>query len=238
MNGASDADWITAVASVLAAIGTVGAVAVALWQTVWRERRAAPRLRLARNRSTDMHYLDTAVFGYVTLTVSNTSKHRTAHDVEVLLSVWNDVDPNLLDEATQVKAQPLVWWMSDATVREARTLQNIPPGVERQIALLCIGDPQAVSEQLSSDCSWEELGESERSFRRGQPGVFALAPLDVRSTLFTGVDYNWRIALTITARDVEASTLYSRVKVSRHSEGNEEQPGLYSVMLGTLSVTP
>jgi hypothetical protein len=31
-------DWITAVGTAFAAVGTVGAVIIALWQTVWRER--------------------------------------------------------------------------------------------------------------------------------------------------------------------------------------------------------
>jgi len=38
MPATDTAGWLTAVGTLFAAVGTVGAVLVALWQTVWRER--------------------------------------------------------------------------------------------------------------------------------------------------------------------------------------------------------
>jgi len=75
MLASSTTDWITAIASAFAAVGTVGAVIVALWGPRWRQERKRPKLTLGVECDWKA--------GMIYLTVTNDKRKDTAIDVEL-----------------------------------------------------------------------------------------------------------------------------------------------------------
>src|SRR4051812_14454338 len=119
MDETSVLDWVTAGAAVVAALGTLAAVATALYLSLWSERGRRPELSLALGDESEVGGM--GIIGYgeedwddvapVLLQVRAARGKRTAHDVEVLLTaVWRGEAPKYSpDPHTQFDSRPLGW---------------------------------------------------------------------------------------------------------------------------------
>jgi len=135
--GTTVLDWLTA-------IGTVGAVVVALYIGVIRERRRQPSLSLTfeqldppdalevpENRGTEK----TTLIVYIHLLVSNRKGRHAAQDVEVI--VTNVREMSARDGQSAVRGritlgdQSLRW--SNSSQEAKRTYTSIPAGVTRRV---------------------------------------------------------------------------------------------------------
>jgi hypothetical protein len=131
----------------LIAVGTIGAVVVALYVGVIRPRLRRPSLSLgfdgvdeedavivqsaAPVKTWQQPTIDTA---YLRLRVCNRESRDTAEDVEVLVERVRELAPRVGNQPSPSPALgnwPLPWSLSDPTT----TRLNIPPGVERHVDL-------------------------------------------------------------------------------------------------------
>jgi hypothetical protein len=146
-----DSIWI-----VLTAIGTVGAVVVALYVSVWRDYRRRPKLSLEFDpapESADIQILDTAPFhpqpqqAWVRLRVISERRRSAAEEAEVMIVAAREtgprqpvqLSPGLQAIHTRASSLPipiegqLLIWSNSEQVR-----LNIPPGIHRHVDLLCV----------------------------------------------------------------------------------------------------
>ena len=150
IHSTSGLDVVTAAATVAAAVGTIGAVLVALYLSVWRERRRKPSLTLsiedsAPETSYGLVWEDPARFRDpeipvaepVYVEVTNANGHSTAHDVEVLLSV--DYTNRAGETYTEFEHRPLTWAFVSTPEGLPLTSVSIPAGVTRKAVLLRYG---------------------------------------------------------------------------------------------------
>jgi hypothetical protein len=137
-------DWIIAVATVFAAVGTVAAVVIAVQRDWILEKRRRPKLELTfdpanRNRSLDLVTVGPAddLVHWVRPRVSNARGCRSAENVEVFLLRCERQDTT--GPHAPVNERPLSWSgvrEPDGKTRITRTL--IPPGVTRHIDLFSV----------------------------------------------------------------------------------------------------
>jgi hypothetical protein len=117
-------------ATVAVAIGTLGAVAYALFRDLVLVRRRRPQLELRFDAASS----DRVVFGsdeaHVRLRLSNGRGKDTADDVVVIVTELRRLEP---DEATFPIGLPLAWW-SGSTPQLA--VASVHPGSERHLDLL------------------------------------------------------------------------------------------------------
>ncbi len=169
--GATTLDWATAVGALVGAVGTVAAVAVALYLSTWRDARTRPRLSLLMGDQSEiggmaiMDY-DEAVGGAVQpifLQVRNRPGCRTAHDVEVLLTAkWRRKDAEHEPMHTQFDSRPLGWAFVNPEAGAAVTQVSIPAGVTRRVEVMRLAPPPWLWASIATDA------ERERGFAREQ----------------------------------------------------------------------
>lgn len=83
---ATATEWITAIASALAALGTIGAVIVALWGDRWRARNRQPVIKV----EPFYEEFDTPIDNeprFASISISNEQGKEMANDVEAILSL-------------------------------------------------------------------------------------------------------------------------------------------------------
>lgn len=214
--GDPTADWVTAIATVLAAIGTVGAVVLALWLQIWKERRSQPvlSLQLPGTRRT-FGFGGERFYGEVWVAVSNLPDRRTARSVEVLLTARAMEDP--VNPPPTFQDQPLRW---DNALGFAL---DIPPGVQRRALAMMIGDPRAIYAGAALNPSeLEDIPDPEVVERYlGYVGAFpgpVRVPGDIR---WLEPDIDYELWFTVTGRDISASTYRATVHATtsgHHSE--------------------
>jgi hypothetical protein len=133
---------LTALATTLAAIGTIGAVCVVLFIQPWRERRRRPGLSLSLGRNHRgfgmSHDLDPAPLA-VTLRITAAPNHDPALDAEVLVSVASHQPGKPSSKHTFIDHQPLRWY--EAYGEGDTTRLRLAPGIEREVELLRIARP-------------------------------------------------------------------------------------------------
>ena len=98
-------DKLEAIAAAVAAVGTVGAILVALFGQPWLERRRRPRLHLSLGRDVngygDAGGGDDDYVATTTMRVTAEPGRRSAEDVEVLLTATWRRDDLPIDVRTQ-----------------------------------------------------------------------------------------------------------------------------------------
>jgi hypothetical protein len=139
---------VEALATVLAAVGTVAAVAVALFVQPLRERRQAPQLYLQLGEhKAGVGFGPTVRGAPITVTVRVGAKlgRRAAEDVEVLLTAWWSAGKSDASSFVVVDHVPLQWIGSHRAEGPVTQLR-IAPGTEREVALLRLGRPEVLEE--------------------------------------------------------------------------------------------
>jgi hypothetical protein len=206
---------------VLTAFATLGAVLVALYVSVVRERLRAPRLSLSLTSEAQIQYMfasdEASTSGVITLAVRNAPRTRTAESVQVLLTVW---PPGTRPIYRFINQRRLQWWYGDERLgrADAVTTETLGPGVTRHIALAMIGHPRPVHDAIFGSAAWPQV-EDHPFWREHRHGIWAISPLDTEGSGWFKVDQTLNIALTITARDVDARTYYSQVTLRLASFG-------------------
>ncbi len=127
----------------LTAIGTVGAVVVALGLQLvlfWREKRRRPRLTLAfddHQRTEEMYQPGNKPAVYLRTAVSNAEGKETARDVELLLLEVEEFSHTSVGSGGRTiwLANPALGWTHsfDAELRYQLPRQSIPPGATRYV---------------------------------------------------------------------------------------------------------
>lgn len=231
-------DWATAVGIVAAALGAFAAVAVALYLSVWRERRTAPDLTLefSDEGQTAVYSLDDEPGPAVVhaLRVSNSPGNRSAQRVEVLLTVgyWLPPHPREIAEEYGIVANerfvevighdPLTFWNGDPPQKPGTSSAVVPSGVTRKVSILYSGTPRTMFESfVDPGMKWDNLpGDQKWWLLRRTLGFFLTVPL--------GTDHEvdnqlaWQIRLTVAAEDVDAVTYRTQLKWLIQSEGTSE----------------
>lgn len=141
-------------ATVFAAVGTVGALAYALFRDLWLADRRRPRLDLwFDGTGADQVIVPTmggAAAAYVRLRVTNEKGKDTADDVQVLVT---EIERQDASSQTTPIGLPLAWSGSLPTATNA----PVHPGVERYIDLLHIIEPAAEDELGVVDKFFEDI---------------------------------------------------------------------------------
>jgi hypothetical protein len=135
-------------ATVFVAIGTVGAVAYALFRDVFVEPRRRPKLELRFEHTGS----DQVVVGkakgldaaYVRLRVVNGKRKDTADDVVVMATEVRRIEDSGQAEATPIML-PLTWSGSNPPL----TVGSVHPGSERHIDLLHVEWPARAENELA-----------------------------------------------------------------------------------------
>ena len=215
--------WI----DVLTAVGTVAAVVAALYISVYRERRRAPRLSIDLSSGGLMGYAlgeedHGNTSGVLTLAVRNAPGRRTAEDVQVLLTVWQPKGGPFLQRYRLVTGRRLPWWYGDGTQLglDAVTQEAVGPGMSRHVALVMVGHPKLLHERLGLSPSWDEMDEADRGFwREHRHGVWVVSPMDTGSATWLKIGASMEFAVTLCARDVDARTFHSRLTLHHQPMG-------------------
>lgn len=216
--------------TVLTALGTLGAVGVALYVSVYREYRRAPKLALHFTREglqtgASISHEESATDTMLTLAVRNARGRRTAEGVQVLLTVrWPRDAPTAIAGFRLVNQRRLQWWYGDKRLDrdDAVVSETLGPGVSRQISLALIGHPRAIHDALGWSAAWTALKEEDRAFwTEHRQGIWAVSPLDGEGSGWLGVGAPVELALTLTGRDVDATTYHSRLELATRRVGVE-----------------
>jgi len=182
---------IIAVASLLAAFGTVAAVLIAVHRDWWVEKRRRPKLTISFDPANRVENLDLVTVGpahdlvhWIRPRVSNARGCRSAEKVEVFLLRCEQRRPK--HARTPVNERPLSWSgvrEPDDVTRITRTV--IPPGVTRHIDLLSI---QKEKGEAKATLRVVPVPREERhKFRRGEFDIeLILAAQDVDAVRYTG----------------------------------------------------
>jgi len=127
-------------ATVFVAIGTVGAVAYALFRDLFVEPRRRPRLELRFERiGNDQVVVDTAEGGeaaYVRLRVVNGKRKDTADDVVVVAT-----EVRLLEDSGRAEVTPIMLPLTWSGSNPPLTVGAVHPGSERHTDLLHVDSP-------------------------------------------------------------------------------------------------
>jgi hypothetical protein len=144
-------EHLEAWAAVVAALGTLAAVLIALYRDTWRAARRRPRLTVSFASENPERYIhiyrdDQGYLPGFRLNVANAKGRDTAHDVEVLVSFWSlRHPPPELGQASEwdqrLENRPLVW-ANEYETGELITRVAIPPGVSRQLEFVRFGRPR------------------------------------------------------------------------------------------------
>jgi hypothetical protein len=222
---------VTAIASVVVGIGTVGAVLVALFGQSWLERRRAPKLSLQLGLNSDgMEWMETTgPADPVTLRVIADAGKRTAVDVEVLITAsWtvaseggSSVGYVVLDH------YPLAWFRAAGLSGSSTRLDgpvtrlNIAPGTVREVELLRIGRPMALYDYLDWPRPPPTAGRPQggpsapERFALMHAAAFAVGPCsdELGSEVLLGDHLIFHLRLTLTARDTDTVTYETDLRV-------------------------
>jgi hypothetical protein len=216
-------DYVIAISTALAAIGTLAAVLLALYLNVWREQRSRPVLSFEEYEDTGFGIgfnpgepTEESVFG-VPLIVRNARGKKTAHNVQVLLtfSVKNEAD--WID---YVVDQPLVWKFADLPAAGSGVATvDIPPGVGRKVFVAFIGEPNQLYRTLwpregrtggfaneeGCEIEYDEFG---NAIAVSPPiaGVLATYPFTQDAAFWFWRDAEYRFRFTLTSHDSDAAT--------------------------------
>lgn len=142
-------------ATVFVAIGTVGAVAYALFRDLFVVPRRRPKLDLRFDRAGN----DQVIFGtgegsaaaYVRLRVANGAGKDTADDVVVMVTeVRRVADPEKAVPEVQPIGLPLTWSGSNPPL----TVASVHPGSERHVDLLHLDCPSG--DEIDITPEWSE----------------------------------------------------------------------------------
>ena len=215
-------DWITAISTAAAAVGTLAAVLATLYFNVWRPGRKQPRLAL--------DFIEDSEFGVswtpgmpheddyfgLSKVVRNSRGRRTAQDVQVLVSIGIELDDG--DWHDHYSQQPLLW-KGGQTPRTANLTTSIPPGVGRQLFTLFIGEPNAVWRQLLPHDDREPVADADTGqelvlLRKGAApmpiaAAVAIHPMTKEDVVWVYRLRRYRFRFVLTARDVDAVTYES-----------------------------
>lgn len=203
-------DYVTAIATAVAAVGTVGAVLVALFYQPLRERRRRPLLSILppRNFTREMpgssYQLEAQTFK-----VSAAKGRKSAEEVEVLATVrWRSARPDAAWHL-QFDNRPLPWYSSDDVEGNLERM-HLAPGVTRRVEFLKVGAPEALYEWLD----WPIPG-GDSYLSSG--AVVALSPPPrpkiPGSHPFVHDHLDWKLRLDLTAKDVDTRTYEVDLKV-------------------------
>lgn len=184
-----DCESVRTGATVVAAIGTVGAVVYALYRDMFFANRRRPRLDLQFDGTdADQVVVGTAGGGeaaYVRLRVTNERGKDSADDVQVLVTEHRPQDGSA--EATPI-GLPLIWAGSLPSATEG----SVHPGVERYIDFLHV-DWAAPADELDVAAKYTE----------DVPAIFAVHPMPAggQHVLDAG---KYEIRLEVVARNADA----------------------------------
>jgi hypothetical protein len=224
-NGPSWLDYLSAISTAVAAVGTLAAVLVALYLNVWREHRARPKLLLEEYEDTWFGVgfnpgsrTKDDVWG-IPLLVRNSAGRKTAHNVQVLatFSVRLGEDGAWTDFVTD---QPLVWKFGALPSSGGGTAGvDIPAGVCRKVFVAFIGEANQLFETLwprkpmpggfANEAGEQiEYDESGRPVAKSPPvaGVLATYPFTQDDAFWFWRDEEYRLRLTLTSHDSDAAT--------------------------------
>lgn len=219
-------DHLGAWALVLAGIGTVSAVVVALYRDSWRAARRRPQLTLSFALPQGWDW--TVVKGSrgdllrIGLSVGNATGRDTANDVEVLLSVWWRMPDSAVQTPPDTQRQnfnqrPLLW-ADDYAVGTQRTRASIPPGVSRQLEFIRIGRPGDLQRVVDGEVpALDRLPELAGTSAVAQFRAFALfvaPPFRGTNAHLIQDHVIYHVRLVVTARDVDSIAYDSDVHVS------------------------
>ncbi len=207
-------DVAVAIAGAVAAVGTVGAVVVALYFQPLRERRLRADLRLPEalpdRRLSESAYYGTSV-ETITLDVTAQRGRRSAEEVEVLLTVSCWLRDDERDRPRTVFQNRPLPWFDSSSVEGPVTQLHMGPGVSRKVEVLKMGNPKA----LHASMGWPpDL--AEWTFNQLKCSVvFAALPFppEPTSQVFAQPHLHWRLRFTVTARDVDAKMYECELRV-------------------------
>jgi hypothetical protein len=135
-------EWIIAGAAMVGAVGTVAAVAYALYRDTWREKRHRPHLSLYFDPSPSPSNLDVVTAGkpvmhWARLRVENEPGRRTAEEVEVLVLSFRPIDGK--GALAPLNGRLLPWvGLRSSDMNSPVTRTHIPAGIARRVDLLSV----------------------------------------------------------------------------------------------------
>ena len=230
-------DYVIAISTALAAIGTLAAVLLALYLNIWKERRLRPSLSFEEYEDTGFGVgfnpgepTEKSVFG-IPLIVRNAPSRNTAHNVQVLLtfsvrheSGWTDF----------IVDQPLVWKFADLpSPGDGIATVDIPPGVGRKVFVAFIGEPNQLYRILwpregrpggfadddGCEIDYDEFGKA-MAVSPPVAGVLATYPFTQEAAFWFWRDAEYRFRFTLTSHDSDAVTYEAVITFEyRESEG-------------------
>jgi hypothetical protein len=234
-------DYVIAISTALAALGTLAAVLLALYLNVWRERRLRPVLTFDEYEDTWFGIgfnpgepTEQSVFG-IPLIVRNATGRRTAHNVQVLLTFSVKHDDDWLDFVVD---QPLVWKFANTpSPGGGIAAVDIPPGVGRKIFVAFIGEPNQLYKTLSPrkgrpgsfadddgcEIRYDEFG---KAVAVSPPiaGVLATYPFTQDAAFWFWRDEEYRFRFTLTSHDSDAATYEAVITFAyREYEGKQAE---------------
>jgi hypothetical protein len=226
-------DYLTAISTALAAIGTLGAVTLSLYLAVWQSRRRRPALSVVIYEETEFgagwnpgERTDDAIWG-IPLLIANARGKATAHQAEVLVALAS-CDKNVTDGWYDwVADQPLVWKLSKTPDGEGVRTLDIPAGASRKIFVAFIGEanvlfrtlwPRTPMPGLFADDEGHEIkyGPGGRPEPVSPPiaGVLATYPFTQEDPWWMWRDERYRVRLTLTCEEADAVTYEAFVTFS------------------------
>jgi hypothetical protein len=188
--------YVGSVATAVAALGTIAAVLVALFYQPLRETKQKPCLALKAPEDTHFSFPDKeGVLHAITLQVSAEKGRKSAEDVEILATaMWWMRGLDRERWYTVFENRPLSWFESDE-VDGRQMRMHMAPGIARRVELMKLGPPKELHKWLG----WP----SRAAF--DEPVAFAVPPKPSlpSSTPFLASHLQWRIRLSVTARDID-----------------------------------
>lgn len=179
----SFSDYLTAWATLGAAVGTISAVLIALYRDTWRAWRRRPRLSLsfgAGNKGSQTWSTTggSAWLPGLRLKVTNAKGRDSAEDVEVLFTFWSP------DKETPRVEDRALLWASPYEGDEVVTKMTIAPGVSRELEFIRLGRPWALDQiTLGRSRALENPPELHRALmRRARTGQQTKAGFGVEQT--------------------------------------------------------
>lgn len=204
-------EWVVAGAAVVAALGTLSAVLVALYRDTWREWRSRPLLSLHLDpiwteSNRDLFWQQGQYPAHwLRPRVKNEKGRRSAEDVEVLVTAFYALGGE--EEAWQppLDTHPLRW----SATQDPRV--QIPPGVSRHVDLLMFPAP-AVSDGAGGalNAPPEEALRTTGVLCVNQDGASADSGSAVSDRVFE--NHHYRIELVVVARDIDSRAYVMEVE--------------------------
>jgi hypothetical protein len=226
-------DYLIAISTAIAALGTLSAVLITLYLNVWREQRLKPKLTLGEYEDTlfgvgfaPREPNDESVWG-IPLLVHNATGRRTAHNAQVLVTFGarkHDAD----EWVDLVVDQPLAWKFGSRPSRGGGTgTVDIPPGVSRKVFVAFIGEGNQLYKTLWPNepmhggfadegghmISYDEFG-NEIPSSPPIAGVLATVPFTQDDAFWFWRDREYRLRLTLTSHPLAASPTISKFRTT------------------------